>query len=75
MASEPTLHASSIAPQWMSAEQAAAFARGLDHAAAASTAATSKPDSRRIDLEQVVSFRCPPYLTLDYDPTYRPAVR
>jgi hypothetical protein len=67
----PTFHAS---PAWMSAEQAEAFARGTRHAEAAASAATAKIDGR-IALDDVVSFRPPSFLTVDYDPTYRPAVR
>lgn len=62
------------APAWMTPEQAAAHERGTAHAAAAADIASAKQDTR-IDIEDVVSFRCPSFLTLDYDPTYRPAVR
>ena len=62
------------APAWMSAEQAAAFAAGVQHAAAAGVVPSAKVDAR-IALDDVVSFRRPAFLTVDYDPTYRPAVR
>ena len=29
----------------------------------------------RIALDDVVSFRCPPFLTADYDPTHRANIR
>jgi len=29
----------------------------------------------RIALDDVVSFRCPPFLTTDYDPTHRANIR
>jgi hypothetical protein len=69
----PILHLPT-APAWMTPEQAAAFDRGIEHAAAASDVSATPVDAR-IDLEHVVSFKCPHHLTADYDPTYRPGVR
>lgn len=49
-------------------EQLAALARGV---AAANAVHAEPPRDARIAIEDVVSFRCPAFLTADYDPTHK----
>lgn len=65
---------SGFAPQWMNSAQAEAHQRGVTTAVEAANIAAATGD-HRIRLEDVVTFKPPAFLTSDYDPTYRPAVR
>ncbi len=54
------------------AEQRAAYERGV---AMANAVPEPSHNDGRIALDDVVSFRCPPFLTADYDPTHRANIR
>lgn len=56
----------------LTTEQRAAYERGV---AMANAVPEPSHHDGRIALDDVVSFRCPPFLTTDYDPTHRANIR
>lgn len=66
MTARASLHDS--APAWFTPSQVAAHGRGVD---AANTVGDATRHDSRIAVDDVVSFRCPSFLTVDYDPTHK----
>jgi len=64
----------SVLPPWMTAEQRAAALAGVARADEDCAAAAEAPPVR-IAHDDIVSFRPPAFLTMDYDPTHRPRTR